>query len=274
MPPKKRPRPNATSMKMVGRQVAAGRLAKNLTQKQLAELIKVDEQTIGSIEQGRRALMPNVAELLDQHLCLPGLLSVAAHEMPAVDGTPPWAEEYLAHESEAIAVSSYQNQVLPGLLQTDAYAEFVFRNRVPALKDEEIAKQTANRTERREILRRKVPVMLSFIVWEPVLRLKLGGTEVYHNQLSPLLTCSTLPGVSIQIYPLDHTTHPALDGSFVLLETPDYQHLAYSETQRGSQLTFDANEVSILERKYAMLRTEALNPDETRAELDRLLGES
>ncbi|WP_312847454.1 helix-turn-helix domain-containing protein [Streptomyces sp. WAC07149] len=58
MPPKKRPRANATSLKMIGRQVAAARVAKGLTQKQLAALVRLDEETIGSIEQGRRRLMP------------------------------------------------------------------------------------------------------------------------------------------------------------------------------------------------------------------------
>ncbi len=55
MPPRKRVRPNATTMKMVGSQVAAGRIAKNLTQRQLGELVRLDAETIASIEQGRRA---------------------------------------------------------------------------------------------------------------------------------------------------------------------------------------------------------------------------
>ncbi|MFH7599472.1 helix-turn-helix transcriptional regulator [Streptomyces racemochromogenes] len=274
MPPKKRTRPNATTMKMVGKQVAAARIAKNLTQKQLASLIKVDEETIASIEQGRRMLMPHVAELLDLHLGLPGTLTVAANEMPAVDLIPPWAEEYLDRECEAIAISSYENQVLPGLLQTDAYAEAVFRSCVPVLDEDEITGRIAVRVRRRAILSRKEPVTLSFVIWEPALRLSLGGQEVHKEQLSHLRACSELPGVSIQLYPLERTHHPALDGPFVLLETPDNQRLAYMETQHGSHLTSQRNEVSIVERRYAMLRTLALNLDETRAELDRLLGET
>ncbi|MEU9034710.1 helix-turn-helix transcriptional regulator [Streptomyces sp. NPDC048352] len=273
MPPKKRPRANATTMKMIGRQVAAARVAKGLTQKQLADLVKLDEETIASIEQGRRALMPNVAELLDLHLGLPGTLTVAAHEMPSVDAIPPWVEEYLDREREAIAISSYENQVLPGLLQTDAYAEAVFRSCVPVLDEEEIVGRTAVRTQRREILSRKEPVMLSFVIWEPALRLRLGGREVYRAQLSHLRACSVLPGVSLQLYPLERTQHPALDGPFVLLETPDHQRLAYMESQHGSHLTSHGKEVSVVERRYAMLRTLALNLDETRVELDRLLGE-
>jgi hypothetical protein len=51
-------------------------------------------------------------------------------------------------------------------------------------------------------------------------------------------------------------------------------HLAYTETQRGGHLISAPDEVSILERKYAMLRSQALNPDETIGLLNRLLGES
>lgn len=73
--------------------------------------------------------------------------------------------------------------------------------------------------------------------------------------------------------PLGITAHAGLNGPFILLETPEHQHLAYSETQRGSILVRDPNEVSILTQKYAMLRSQALNFDETRGLLDRLLGE-
>ncbi|MFK0258014.1 Scr1 family TA system antitoxin-like transcriptional regulator [Streptomyces sp. NPDC090445] len=273
MPPRKRVPKNGTALKMVGAQVAVLRIRKGLTQRQLAKLVRMEEETIASIEQGRRALMPDVAEAMDRVLESGGVLAAGVEKLPAVDQVPEWAEEYLDRERDALAISSYENQVLPGLLQTDAYAEAVFRSRIPLLSSDAVTAQTAIRTARREILRRETPVTLSFIIWEPVLRLKMGGPEVYREQLAHLLSCSELPGVSIQVYPLDRTSHPALDGPFVLLETPDYQRLAYAETQRGSQLISDMNEVSILERRYAMLRTQALNPEETRAELDRLLGE-
>jgi hypothetical protein len=48
---------------------------------------------------------------------------------------------------------------------------------------------------------------------------------------------------------------------------------AYTETQRGSHLTSDGDEVSILAQKYAMLRSQALNPEDAKGLLDRLLGE-
>ncbi|EFL15814.1 helix-turn-helix transcriptional regulator [Streptomyces sp. C] len=273
MPPKKRLRPNATSMKMVGKMVAAARIAKNLTQRQLAALVQLDEETIGSIEQGRRALMPHIAELLDQHLSLPGLLVVAAQEMPAVDVTPPWAEEYMDHERTAITLSWYDNQVVPGLLQTEDYARAVFRCRVPAHPESEIEALTAKRLSRQEILHRSTPPTMSFVIWEPSVRHRIGGTEVYENLLHHLIACTELPDISIQVMPLEQPVHAGLNGPFTLLETPDHQHFGYTESQRGSRLISDLDEVSILARKYAMLRTQALNTEQTRGLLDRLLGE-
>jgi hypothetical protein len=67
--------------------------------------------------------------------------------------------------------------------------------------------------------------------------------------------------------------HAGLDGPFTLLETPDHLHLAYTESQRGSQWVSDPDEVSILARKYAMLRSQALSPQESRGLLGRLLGD-
>ncbi|MFD3329848.1 helix-turn-helix domain-containing protein [Streptomyces sp. NPDC058701] len=274
MPPRKRTRPNATTMKMVGAQLAAARIAKNLTQKQLGELVRLDAETIASIEQGRRALMPNVAELMDRHLGLPGLLAVAANEMPLVDTIPPWAEEYMDLEHTAITISWFDNQVVPGLLQKESYARAVFGCRIPAHPESEIEALTASRIARQEILNRPTPPTLSFVVWEAVLRDRIGGDEVHAEQLTHLRTCADLPDVSLQVMPLGCSSHAALDGPFTILETPDHQYLGYAESQRGSQLISHGDEVSILARRYAMLRTQALNTEHSKGLLDRLLGET
>lgn len=273
MPPRKRARPNSTAMKMVGEQVATGRVAKGLTQRELAKRVGLGEESVASIEQGRRALMPDVAELMDRELGLPGLLTVAAHKMPQVDVIAPWAEPLINLEQKAQTLSSYENQVMPGLLQTPAYAEAVFRSRIPLYAADEIVAQTTTRIDRQPALRREHPMLASFVIWEPVLRCPLGGREVLNEQLRHLLACSYLPGVTIQVLPLDRTTHPALDGPFVLLQTSDHQHIAYVESQRGSLVVSDLDEISILAMRYAMLRTQSLNPEETRGLLKQLLGD-
>ncbi|AWW38274.1 helix-turn-helix domain-containing protein [Streptomyces cadmiisoli] len=264
---------NLSAMKMLGVQLGTARRAAGYTQRALAERLAVDEETLASIEQGRRPLKPDLAELLDQVLGLRGVLAAGVDNLPEIDQFPMWAELYMEHEREAITLSWYDALVLPGLLQTEAYARAVLRNRVPAYDEDEVATRTAARVARQEILHRKCPPTLSFIVWEPVLHLAIGGAEVQGRQLRHLRTIAELPCIALQFLPLSSPYSAGLNGPFTLLETPEHQHLAYTESQRGSQWVSDPDEVSILSRKYAMLRTQALAPQDSMSLLDRLLGE-
>ncbi|MEU4495416.1 helix-turn-helix transcriptional regulator [Streptomyces sp. NPDC023998] len=260
-------------MKLVGALVGRFRVFAGLTQRELAERVCLHEETIASLEQGRRPLKPDLARALDRILDTKGALETAVDNMPEIDLIPAWAEQYMDIEREAIALSFFANQVLPGLLQTESYAGAVFRSRVPPFCEEQINAQVAARLERQEILHRKVPPTTSFVLSEAILKARLGGDNVHKETVRHVRACAELPGFALQIMPLARQTHAALDGPFILLETPDHQHLAYTETQRGSQLISDPDEVSILAQRYAMLRTQALNPEETKGLLDRLLGE-
>ncbi|MEU6822432.1 helix-turn-helix transcriptional regulator [Streptomyces atriruber] len=260
-------------MRMVGALLAVHREAAGYTQRSLAEHFVVSEELIASIEQGRRPLKMDLAIQLDDFLGTNRTLQTAVENMPEVDLIPRWAEEYLDCEREAIAISVYDSLAVPGQLQSEAYARAVFRSRVPVWDEDEIEQHVASRMERQTILQRKVPPTTSFVIWEAPLRDRLGGRRVYAEQVRRLREYAELPGLALQILPLGRSTHAGLDGPFVLLETPEHQRLAYTETQRGSQLIADPDEVAILTQKYAMLRTQALNAEDSRDLLDRLLGE-
>lgn len=68
--------------------------------------------------------------------------------------------------------------------------------------------------------------------------------------------------------------HAGLAGPVVLLETPDHDHLAYVEGQLTSVLHDDPDDVSVLQQKYGMLRSQALSVERSARLLDDLLGES
>lgn len=274
MHPRKRQRKNASTMKLVGKLLARFRKEAGLTQTELAQAAGVQEDTIASVEQGRRSLVPDLAETIDDLLDTKGALATAVDNMPEVDLIPLWAEDYIDMEQDALALSWYDNQVIPGLLQTKAYAQAVFGNKVPVYSQEEIETQTATRLQRQQILDRRKPPTTSIVIWEPVLMMRLTSDEDHREQLRHLYAMAQLPGVCLQVLPLDSRVHAGLNGPFILLETPDHQHVAYTETQRGSQLISDRNEVSILAQKYAMLRAQALSPVETLRLLARLLGET
>ena len=116
-------------------------------------------------------------------------------------------------------------------------------------------------------------MLASFIVSEPPSKTTLAVPRSSAAGCH-LRACTALPGVTIQVMPFGNSVHAGHSGPFVLLETADHQHLAYSETQLGSQLISDPDNVSVLTAKYGMLRMQALDEQETQGLLDLLLGET
>ncbi|MGV9315508.1 helix-turn-helix domain-containing protein [Streptomyces sp. NPDC003691] len=270
---RKQQRRNASALRLVGQQVALFRRCAGLTQERLAERLDISLETLASIEQGRRPLKLDIAERLDVLLETKGALTVAVQNMPEIDMIPAWADQYMDVERDAIALSFYEAQILPGLLQTPEYARALFRCRVPLMPEDQIENEVSARVERQMVLHRRIPTPVSFIFSESVLTDRIGGRATHKATLQHLRACTDLPGVTLQIMPLGTSGHAGLAGPFVLLVTPDHQHLAYTETQRGSQLIGEPGEVGILEQKYGMLRSQALTPHDTRGFLDRLLGD-
>ncbi|MFI5807847.1 Scr1 family TA system antitoxin-like transcriptional regulator [Streptomyces sp. NPDC051561] len=277
MSPGRRPRKNASAMRMLGKQLSAARHAAGYTQRTLSEHdeVPVDEETIASMEQGRRLLKPDLAEIFDRVLDCKGTLSAGVDNLPEVDQFPLFAEKFMEQEQEAITMSLYANQVFPGLLQSEPYARSVFRSRVPGYTPEKIESLTTARIERHKVLHGEEPPEVSYVIWEPVFHLALSGGRTQHReQLLHVRACMDLTNVTVQVLLLESTEHAGLNGPFVLMETPEHQHVAYTETQRGSLWVSDPNEVSILASKYAMLRSQALTPKQSRVWLDGLLGEA
>lgn len=262
------------SMRLIGALLGQLRTNAHMTQRTLAERLCVHEETIASIEQGRRSLLPDMADQVDLILTTGGLLGVAVAHVPTYDKYPVWAQEFVELEQSAISLSSFENQVIPGLLQTQDYARATFRTCIPALSEDDIELRISARLDRQNVLHRKVPVTASFVIAEAVLLSNIGGSKVTREQVRHLRTCVDLPGVCIQIMPLDSESHAGLSGPFVLLETPDHQQLAYFEAQVGSHLLSAPDDVSLLAKKYGMLRTQALNAKDSRCRLEQLLGET
>ena len=129
--------------------------------------------------------MPHLADEFDQLLRTGGVLAVGVEKLPAREKYPVWAADFMMHERESEALLSYENQVLPGLLQTEAYARATFRSDLPPLHEDEIELRVAARLERQEVLHRKEPVLASFIVSEAALKDHLGGPEVMQRAGCP-----------------------------------------------------------------------------------------
>ncbi len=263
-----------TSWHVIGAQLATFRKAARMTQSALAEQFCVGEDTIASIEQGRRPLQADFACRLDELLGTKGVLQVAVAKVPQKERFPAFVQDFVEYEQEAVTVLSYQNQVVPGLLQTEAYARAVFGSLYPPLESDEVDERVATRLARRALLERMPRPVMNFLLEEVILHRPLGGRNVLREQIRRLLMYAELPFVGVQIMATVRMTHAALDGPMVLLETPDHDQLAYIEGQRVSFLVDDLDEVSVLQQKYGMLRSQALSPEESVRLLNDLLGET
>lgn len=263
-----------TSWHVIGAQLAAFRKAAGHTQTSLADRFCVGEDTIASIEQGRRPLQADLARQLDELLGTKGVLSVAVAKVPQRERFPAFAQDFVEYEQEAVTLLSYQNQVVPGLLQTEAYARFLFSCLYPPLEEEQREEWVAARLGRQRLLERRPRPMLHFVLEESILRGVVGDPGVRREQLQHLRRCMELPFLGLQIMPMRLPKHAGLAGPMVLLETPDHDHLAYVEGQLTSVLHDDPDDVSVLQQKYGMLRSQALSVENSARLLDDLLGES
>lgn len=267
-----------TSWQLVGAQLRHFRKLAGLTQAALAEQAGVGEDTIASIEQGRRALQVDLAIQLDELLDTKGVLRVAVEKIPRKERYQALVKDFVQYEQDAVSLISYESQLIPGLLQTEAYARFIFDCNYPPLEDDEIEKRVADRLGRQKILERKPRPILHFILEESILHTELGDPDVMREQLLHLRRCMDLPFVTIQIMPRNTRRHAGLAGPLVLLETPDHDQLVYVDGQLRGELYDEPADVSALMQRYGMLRSQALTVEESSrlldALLDALLGET
>lgn len=263
-----------TSWHLIGAQLATFRRAARMTQAALADRCCVGEDTIASIEQGRRPLQLDFAIQLDELLDTKGALQVAVANVPQKERFPAFVQDFVEYEQEAVTLLSYQNQVVPGLLQTEEYARFVFSCLYPPIEDDEQEEWVAARLDRQRLLTRRPRPMLRFVLEESILRSEIGNPAVLREQIRHLRKCADLPFVGFQVMPMKLPKHAGLAGPMVLLETPDHDHLAYIEGQRVSFLHEDPDDVSVLQQMYGMLRSQALSVETSVRLLDDLLGET
>ncbi|MFD8690850.1 helix-turn-helix domain-containing protein [Streptomyces sp. NPDC059651] len=263
-----------TSWHVIGAQLATFRKAARMTQSALAEQFCVGEDTIASIEQGRRPLQADFACRLDELLGTKGVLQVAVAKVPQKERFPAFVQDFVDYEQKAVSLHWYETQVVPGLLQTEEYARFVFSCLFPPIDAAEQEEWVTARLDRQKLLTRKPPPILHFLMEESILRGRIGSAQVLHDQVRHLRQCVELPFLNVQIVPMALPKHAGLAGPMVLLETPDHDHLGYVEGQLTSVLHDDPDDVSVLQLKYGMLRSQALPIENSVRLLDELLGET
>ena len=123
-------------------------------------------------------------------------------------------------ESGASEELTYGGAWVPGLLQTPAYTEALFRALRPVMSDEDVQRFVALRMGRKIVLtRRTSPMRLTAVVDEAVLLRRVGGPSVMREQLVALRTAALEPSanVDVRLLPFSAGIHRLLAGDLTVL---------------------------------------------------------
>ncbi|WP_035805392.1 helix-turn-helix domain-containing protein [Kitasatospora mediocidica] len=273
---------------LLGSQLRRLREAKGVSREDAGYEIRASESKIGRMELGRVSFKErDVADLLtlygvgDAHRRdeLLGMVR-SANAVPwwheYADVVPSWFQTYLGFEEAAGAVSSYEVQHVPGLLQTEEYARAVIRLGSHSAPAEEIERRVEVRMRRQRLLADDAGPRLLTVIDEAALRRPRGGPEVMRGQLARLLELAETPRIELQVMPLGFDGLSAESGAFSVLSfpEPDLGDVVYLE-QFTTALYLDrprevAEYVATLER----LRVDSLSPERSWELLEGLLQEA
>ncbi|MEU4477745.1 helix-turn-helix transcriptional regulator [Micromonospora sp. NPDC023966] len=198
------------------------------------------------------------------------------------DAVPSWFELYVGLESAAAHLREYGDNLIPGLLQTRAYALALYQPG-SRLSVQERERAVEVRLQRQTLLTRRLPQppRLDTALSEAVLRRTVRGPGVMTGQLTRLLEASELPNVSLRVVPLAAGPHPgSVAGSFVILDFPASKggrvpepSVVYSESLTGALYLDKPEELRAYENAWAGLDVLALSEAESRDMIKRVIGE-
>ena len=192
------------------------------------------------------------------------------------DILPTGFDVYVGLEAEAAALRVFEDQVVHGLLQTEAYARTVMTSVRRRQGIRQIERAVELRLQRQRVLARPDPLKLWCILSEPVISRMVGGPGVMREQLIHLYETSQLPNVTLQVLTLASGVHPALNGPFCILEFPERNDpdVVYTEGVAGHAYLERDTDVRTCAEVFDLLRAAALSPADTAELIGRTAAET
>lgn len=177
-------------------------------------------------------------------------------------------------ESEATAISNYEQELVPGLLQTEDYARAVIRAFRPDDTAQEVSRRAEVRATRQQVLSRDDPPRLWAVMSEAAVRRVVGGPAVMAAQLRSLAAERDRQLVTVQILPFTAGEHPAMSGSFVILDFPDPDPGAvYIENAASALYLERLTDIQQYAAAFRSVQAAALGPRESRDMLNAAASE-
>ncbi|MFF3406611.1 helix-turn-helix domain-containing protein [Streptomyces sp. NPDC002742] len=259
MPGSKDLDPSSSPRAMIGAELRHARENAGFSQAELGEPLFVSGSFIGQLESGTRRLQLEYAVQIDEILGTKGFFARNCRALARSKYPDHFAE---AAEAEAIAtaIKHYLPLLIPGLLQTPAYAADLFRIYRPTVPDTEIEELVATRMERARLLDNPTTPLLWVILDEAALRRPVGGAATMAEALRHLADLAHRRRIIMQVLTFDAGTHAAMGGSLKLMEFMDAPPLCFIEGVDMGKLVDDPATVARHTLTFNLIQAAALAP--------------
>lgn len=269
----------------LGSELRRLREAAGLKLEDVADRTSLPTSKVSRIEKARIGVKPDDLNiLLDLYGVDNGDVRDALHSLARHGGVRGWWQTYkdiisptyadlISLEADAVNMRSYQSTLIPGLLQTAAYARATIDALSMTRTSAEVNALVEVRMARQSVLSRPEPLELWAVIHEAALRPRVKSQpKMMKEQLQWLLDKQDLPHVSIQVLPLDAPPHAGMNGSFAVVGFPETADLdvAYLENLTSALYVEDPAEVSRYGSAFERLRAAALPFDQTADLIERL----
>lgn len=162
---------------------------------------------------------------------------------------------FIAFEDEADSLLCFEQQVVPGLLQTQEYARHVIKgwNVIATVSPQQIDRLLDVRMRRQEVLTRPEPLRFSALLDESVLMRCVGGPEVMYAQLDNLVRVAQLPNIDLRVIPLSATRDFCLSESFILLTFSSAYDVSFPDIVHSETVTSVHSQDESLSHVYRLI---------------------
>ncbi|PZT74929.1 MULTISPECIES: helix-turn-helix domain-containing protein [unclassified Streptomyces] len=260
--------PAASPLSYYGSELRRLREAADLSQVQLSESIYCANTLVSQVETTRRIPTRDFSERIDAALRTDGHFSRLV-SLVLRSQLPSWFQEYAEMEARAAYISTFQSQLIYGLLQTEEYARAVLATGVP----DDLDTLVAARMERQRILEGARPPLALVVLDEAVLYRPIGGPAVMRAQLNRLLDFATNRWTRVQVLPFAVGQHASLAGSFNVLRFDDDPDIVYTEDLISGHMTANSDTIREASLRYASLQAAALSVEDSAVLIARVMEE-
>ncbi|MGW4461523.1 helix-turn-helix domain-containing protein [Micromonospora sp. NPDC004704] len=244
-------------MDLIRFQLRRLRTSAGLNQEEFGKKINFSASSISAVEVGTRPLDVPFLKRVDEVLQTSGLL-VQLLKIALREGEPTWFRPWREAEQEAKLFRTFEPNLVPGLLQTEAYARAVILSGRP-LKQAEVDRRVTARLERQCVITREDPAQLIAVLDQATLHRRVGDPTVMAEQLDHLVTVAELPQVDLHVVPYEVGVHVGLNGPFLLAGFEDGGGwVAYLDNQLRGQVVSHHGDVATLQETWERIRSEAL----------------